>query len=153
MTNLIQIINTICSGENSRRRPPLRYRSVLIAFAFALVVLSPTVRAVDPPPGGGYPGDNTAVGDDSLFSLVIGTNTGIHNTATGYETLLFDTMAGDQTLFHRMDMVEAGWCVVDPILEAWQRDTRSKIPTYEPGTWGPAEADLLIEHDGRSWRD
>ena len=72
---------------------------------------------------------------------------------TGYETLLFDAMAGDQTLFHRMDMVEAGWCAVDPVLEAWERDTHSPIPTYEQGTYGPAEADLLIEHDGRSWRD
>jgi glucose-6-phosphate 1-dehydrogenase len=72
---------------------------------------------------------------------------------TGYETLLFDAMAGDQTLFHRMDMVEAGWCAVQPILDAWQRDTTSSIPTYDGGTWGPSEADVLIEHDGRSWRD
>ncbi len=43
---------------------------------------------------------------------------------TGYETLLYDAMIGDQTLFHRMDMVEAGWQVVDPILHAWQHDTR-----------------------------
>jgi glucose-6-phosphate 1-dehydrogenase len=72
---------------------------------------------------------------------------------TGYETLLFDAMAGDQTLFHRMDMVEAGWCAVQPILDAWQRDSTSSIPTYDGGTWGPSEADVLIEHDGRSWRD
>ena len=39
---------------------------------------------------------------------------------TGYETLLFDAMAGDQTLFHRMDMVEAGWTVVSPILDVWR---------------------------------
>ena len=72
---------------------------------------------------------------------------------TGYETLLFDAMTGDQTLFHRMDMVEAGWQVVAPILEGWQKDTRSKIPVHEAGSWGPAEADLLIERDGREWRD
>jgi len=72
---------------------------------------------------------------------------------TGYETLLFDAMTGDQTLFHRMDMVEAGWQAVAPILEAWRTDTRSTLPTYKPGSWGPAEADLLIERDGREWRD
>jgi glucose-6-phosphate 1-dehydrogenase len=72
---------------------------------------------------------------------------------TGYETLLFDAMIGDQTLFHRMDMVEAGWQVVAPVLETWRKDTRSKVPGYEPGTWGPAEADVLLERDGRQWRD
>jgi glucose-6-phosphate 1-dehydrogenase len=71
---------------------------------------------------------------------------------TGYETLLFDAMVGDQTLFHRMDIVEAGWQVVDPILDVWQRDTTSPIPTYEAGSWGPAEADLLVERDDRQWR-
>jgi glucose-6-phosphate 1-dehydrogenase len=71
---------------------------------------------------------------------------------TGYETLLFDAMAGDQTLFHRMDMVEAGWQVVQPILDYWSRDQRSPVPTYAPGTWGPSEADLLVERDGRQWQ-
>jgi glucose-6-phosphate 1-dehydrogenase len=61
-------------------------------------------------------------------------------------------MIGDQTLFHRMDIVEAGWQVVEPILRVWQRDNGSALPTYEAGTWGPAEADLLIERDGREWR-
>jgi glucose-6-phosphate 1-dehydrogenase len=71
---------------------------------------------------------------------------------TGYETLLFDAMAGDQTLFHRMDMVEAGWQIVAPILETWKRDTSSPIATYEAGSWGPREADLLVGRDGRAWR-
>ena len=93
MTNLIQIINTICSGENSRSRPPLRYRSVLVALAFALFVLSPAVRAVDPPPDGGYPGDNTAEGENALFSLT----SGVHNTATGYETLFLNTTGFNNT--------------------------------------------------------
>jgi glucose-6-phosphate 1-dehydrogenase len=72
---------------------------------------------------------------------------------TGYETLLFDAMTGDQTLFHRMDIVEAGWQVVDPILRAWQADTASAVPTYGPGADGPSEADLLLEREGRQWRD
>ena len=71
---------------------------------------------------------------------------------TGYETLLFDAMAGDQTLFHRMDMVEAGWQVVQPILDVWAADTRAPMPSYEPATWAPPESDLLIEREGRQWR-
>jgi glucose-6-phosphate 1-dehydrogenase len=72
---------------------------------------------------------------------------------TGYETLLYDAMAGDQTLFHRMDIVEAGWQVVDPLLRAWQQDSASPLPTYAPASWGPSEADLLLERDDRQWRD
>jgi glucose-6-phosphate 1-dehydrogenase len=72
---------------------------------------------------------------------------------TGYETLLFDAMTGDQTLFHRMDMVEAGWQAVQPILEGWTGDTKSRLPTYPIGSWGPSEADVLIERDGREWRE
>ena len=72
--------------------------------------------------------------------------------STGYETLLFDAMTGDQTLFHRMDIVEAGWQVVDPILRAWQRDTGSALPTYPPNSDSPVEADGLLERDGRRWR-
>jgi glucose-6-phosphate 1-dehydrogenase len=71
---------------------------------------------------------------------------------TGYETLLFDAMTGDQTLFHRMDIVEAGWHVVDPILKSWQRDTSSPLPVYAQGSDGPAEANQLLEADGRRWR-
>jgi glucose-6-phosphate 1-dehydrogenase len=72
---------------------------------------------------------------------------------TGYETLLFDAMFGDQTLFHRMDMVEAGWQAVAPILDEWKTDAASRLPVYKQGSWGPSEADLLIERDGREWRD
>ena len=71
---------------------------------------------------------------------------------TGYETLLFDAMSGDQTLFHRMDIVEAGWTAVTPVLEAWRLATREPVPGYARGTPGPAEADVLIEQDGRAWR-
>src|SRR5687768_13871262 len=72
--------------------------------------------------------------------------------STGYETLLFDAMTGDQTLFHRMDIVEAGWQVVDPILRAWQRDVSSALPEYAPNSDGPVDADRLLERDGRRWR-
>jgi glucose-6-phosphate 1-dehydrogenase len=70
--------------------------------------------------------------------------------STGYETLLLDAVAGDQSLFHRMDIVEAGWRIVEPVLDAWQRDT-APLPNYASGSAGPPEADLLIERDGRGW--
>ena len=71
--------------------------------------------------------------------------------ATGYETLLFDAMTGDQTLFHRMDMVEAGWQVVEPILREWE-SARGPVPEYPPGRMGPSEADVLLQRDDRQWR-
>jgi glucose-6-phosphate 1-dehydrogenase len=72
--------------------------------------------------------------------------------STGYETLLYDAMIGDQTLFHRMDIVEAGWCVVQPILDAWERDGARDLSVYGAGTSGPPESDVLIERNGRQWR-
>ena len=70
-----------------------------------------------------------------------------------YERLLLDAMLGDPTLFTRRDEVEAQWALMTPILEAWAADTAAPLPTYEGGTWGPAEADDMIQRDhGRSWR-
>ncbi len=60
---------------------------------------------------------------------------------TGYETLLYDVMTADSTLFHRSDMVEAGWSVVTPILDVWRALTPRNFPNYAAGTWGPKEAD------------
>jgi glucose-6-phosphate 1-dehydrogenase len=70
---------------------------------------------------------------------------------TGYETLLYDAMTGDPTLFHRADIVEAGWAVVDPILQAWAA-SRNGLRTYPPESWGPPEADALLAREGRQWR-
>jgi glucose-6-phosphate 1-dehydrogenase len=72
--------------------------------------------------------------------------------STGYETLLYDAMIGDQTLFHRMDLVEAGWQVVQPVLETWQHDAANGLATYDPGTAGPAEAHELLAREDRLWR-
>ena len=70
--------------------------------------------------------------------------------STGYETLLYDALTGDQTLFHRADSTEVGWQVVMPILERWQRNgTPSE---YDAGSWGPEDSHELLERDGRSWR-
>ena len=71
---------------------------------------------------------------------------------TGYEVLLYDCMIGDATLFQRSDMVEAGWSVVDPILDVWTALPPRKFPNYASGSWGPAEADQLMELDNRQWR-
>jgi glucose-6-phosphate 1-dehydrogenase len=73
--------------------------------------------------------------------------------ATGYERLLFDCMIGDATLFQRADMVEAGWSIVTPILDVWNAIPARDFPNYAAGSWGPAEADKLIEGDGRSWKN
>src|SRR4029077_5718942 len=56
-----------------------------------------------------------------------------------YERLLGDAMNGDATLFARQDVVEAAWAIVDPVIHG-----PSPMFTYEPGTWGPVEADKLV---------
>ncbi len=68
-----------------------------------------------------------------------------------YERLLLDAMLGDHTLFTRSDEVEGSWSLFTPVLDAWQQSGDS-MGIYEAGTWGPREADDLMERDGRSWR-
>ena len=94
-TYLIQVTNTIGSVSTSINRSPWRRGFLLIPLGLALawLVLSPTARAVDPPPDGGYPNDNTAEGEDALFNLT----TGIHNTATGYHALFSNTTGLNNT--------------------------------------------------------
>jgi len=74
------------------------------------------------------------------------------NPETGYETLLEDCMTGDQTLFHRADMVTAGWRAVAPILDVVGSQPDALLHEYPAGSWGPAAADALLTRDGRSWR-
>ncbi|HEX8626581.1 MAG TPA: glucose-6-phosphate dehydrogenase [Catenuloplanes sp.] len=69
-----------------------------------------------------------------------------------YERLLLDALIGDTTLFIRSDEVEQCWRIVDPIIERWANDTRP-IPTYEAASWGPTDADRLVERSGRAWRN
>jgi glucose-6-phosphate 1-dehydrogenase len=71
---------------------------------------------------------------------------------TGYEVLLYDGIMGDQTLYQRADMVEAGWTAVDPILDVWKALPARNFPNYSAGSWGPEEAIDIIARDGRSWR-
>ncbi len=71
---------------------------------------------------------------------------------TGYETLLYDCMIGDATLFQRADNIEAGWRAVQPILDAWANTPPTEFPNYAAGENGPAAADALLARDGRAWR-
>ncbi len=68
-----------------------------------------------------------------------------------YETLLRDVMEGDATLFMRADQVEAAWRVVTPIMEAWEKREPVDFPNYQPGSWGPEDAEALIARDGHNW--
>jgi glucose-6-phosphate 1-dehydrogenase len=71
---------------------------------------------------------------------------------TGYETLIYDCMIGDATLFQRADNIEAGWRAVQPILDALANNPPKDFPNYAAGTSGPAAADELLARDGRAWR-
>ena len=70
----------------------------------------------------------------------------------GYETLIYDIMCGDQTLFMRADMVEQTWRIVQPVLDAWADGAIADMPAYPSGGAGPSEAAALLARDGRSWR-
>jgi glucose-6-phosphate 1-dehydrogenase len=69
-----------------------------------------------------------------------------------YERLLLDVMAGDASLFMRRDAVEASWAWITGILEGWDTHGTKGLPEYPVGSWGPVEANRLIESDGRGWR-
>ncbi len=73
--------------------------------------------------------------------------------STGYERLLYDCMIGDATLFQRADMVEAGWSVIQPVLDVWKALPARDFPNYPAGCWGPQVADEMMARDGRAWRD
>jgi glucose-6-phosphate 1-dehydrogenase len=70
----------------------------------------------------------------------------------GYETLIYDVMIGDPTLFMRADMVEHTWRIVQPVLDAWAKNDATNVPIYPAGSPGPSEADALLARDGRRWR-
>ncbi len=81
-----------------------------------------------------------------------------------YEKLLLDILSGDQMLFNRSDELESSWRLISGILEGWssakprtgrygtkQNNNESDLPIYTPGTWGPKEAEKLLEKDGKKW--
>ena len=69
-----------------------------------------------------------------------------------YETLLWDVMNNDPTLFMREDQIEAAWRFLMPVLEVWTNTRPRNFPNYAAGTWGPKAGDELIERDGHAWR-
>jgi glucose-6-phosphate 1-dehydrogenase len=70
-----------------------------------------------------------------------------------YERLILDAMLGDSTLFIRRDEVEASWRFVDVLTRGWREcEVGAPLPQYTAGTWGPAEADLLLAREERKWR-
>jgi glucose-6-phosphate 1-dehydrogenase len=71
--------------------------------------------------------------------------------AVGYETLIYDCLIGDATLFQRADTVEAAWRAVQGVLDAWARDPVRNIPTYVAGSAGPEAADALLARDRCAW--
>jgi glucose-6-phosphate 1-dehydrogenase len=89
-----------------------------------------------------------AVNMDFQYSDYFGTT-----PSTGYETLLYDCMMGDPTLFQRADMVEASWTIVQPILDLWKALPPRDFPNYAAGSWGPEQALELLRREGREWHD
>ena len=72
--------------------------------------------------------------------------------STGYETLIYDCMIGDNILFQRADSVEAGWKAVQPFIDAWKKAGAGGLKTYKAGSEGPEDANELLARDGRTWR-
>ncbi len=72
--------------------------------------------------------------------------------AVGYETLIYDCLIGDTTLFQRADQVEAAWALVEPVLTGWANTIPRHFPNYAAGGEGPSAANDLLARDGRSWR-
>jgi len=72
--------------------------------------------------------------------------------STGYETLIYDCMIGDNILFQRADGVEAGWQAVQPFFDAWKNAGGRGLQPYKPGSEGPEAANALLTRDGRTWR-
>jgi glucose-6-phosphate 1-dehydrogenase len=68
----------------------------------------------------------------------------------GYETLIYDCMIGDATLFQRADNIEAGWMAVEPLLAAFARGEGTP-ELYSAGSEGPAGAEALLASGGHRW--
>ena len=75
-----------------------------------------------------------------------------NNIPEAYQRLLIDCMQGGATLFTRGDAIEQSWTIVDPILAAWENNNSIPIYGYPAVTWGPIQADALIEGPNMTWR-
>jgi glucose-6-phosphate 1-dehydrogenase len=68
-----------------------------------------------------------------------------------YERLLMDALNGDPSLFIRADQAELAWELIDPIVAAWESPDSPPLASYEPGSFGPPEADQFLAREGRRW--
>ncbi len=70
-----------------------------------------------------------------------------------YERLILDALLGDPTLFARHDWIEKAWGILDPILKEWKNSPEAALPSYPAGSWGPKEADEILENSKHQWRE
>ena len=94
-------------------------------------------------PGSGF--EVSSVNMDLLYGTAF-----LEEAPDAYQRLLLDLMLGDPTLFIRADEAEGAWKVLDSVMKHWSE--KREVSLYPAGTWGPEEADALLERDGREWR-
>jgi glucose-6-phosphate 1-dehydrogenase len=149
------------------KRLPAQYTEVAIQFKRAPLVMfkDTAVEEIDPDMlvlriqpnegiqmsfGAKIPGPSMRVGTvnmDFSYADYFG-----NEPATGYETLIYDCMNGDATLFKHADTVEKGWEIVQSVMDVWSALPPRDFPNYAAGTWGPKAAGDLLKNDGRLWR-
>lgn len=95
--------------------------------------------------------DTTAGMRDVEMSFHYADSFGPSAIPEAYERLLLDILKGDAALFTRSDSIERAWELIDPILEGWESPDAPPMTSYAPGSWGPAEADILIAHEEYGW--
>jgi len=149
------------------KRLPAQYTEIAIQFKRAPLVMfkDTAVEEIDPDMlvlriqpnegiqmsfGAKIPGPSMRVGTvnmDFSYADYFG-----NEPATGYETLIYDCMNGDATLFKHADTVEKGWEIVQSVMDVWSALPPRDFPNYAAGTWGPQAAGDLLKNDGRLWR-
>jgi glucose-6-phosphate 1-dehydrogenase len=124
------------------RQPPTMYQSFDLKPNYVRLRISPDITVA-------FGMNVPALGQETVGESVeiLGSRHPSADEMDAYERVLGDAMAGDATLFAREDYVEEAWRVVDPVLKA---DT--PVYEYEPGTWGPKEADRTVSPPG-GWQD
>jgi glucose-6-phosphate 1-dehydrogenase len=76
-----------------------------------------------------------------------------NNLPDAYERLLLDAVRGDASLFTRADGIEAAWRLMDPVITGWEHEADAPpMVSYKHGSWGPEEANTLLNRSGRTWR-
>jgi glucose-6-phosphate 1-dehydrogenase len=94
-------------------------------------------------PGSGF--EISSVNMDLLYGTAL-----LEEAPDAYQRLLLDLMLGDPTLFIRADEAECAWSLLEPLMRAWSEN--GEVATYPAGSWGPEEAEELLEREGRQWR-